>query len=236
MNKRPWFASALLATALIASGCGAEENDEAFDMTNPNESYNKISYGFGDRNNENFSYTSKSGNEYDNNVTNRVGYVRYNKDQVANDESENRYAVMDREQASDLVSRMLLRTKGFEDVATVVTDAEVLVGYKYEGNQNKNYAADIAKKTAQSVLPRYYEVYVSDTEETFDDLEALSTKNLQQKTYRDDVESVVKKMKKSPQGEDTYNDETRSFKDKRDVADDEEMRTDEMKNEKLNMQ
>lgn len=217
MNFRTWIASTALTATLIVSGCGGNGNngnEDALDMGDNNNGYNNVAY---EQDNSNTtSYQSKKGDQNDAR-TDRFGYVRYTKDEVGEDPEDMRYGIIDREQVSDLITRYILQGDGFKDASTLVTDTEVLIAYTPEGNMDRNRAADMAKKNAMSVVPRYYEVYVSDQQNMYRELATLSNMRTSDRDYRDSIESVIKQMRKSPQGEAMYNDETKSKKDKRDV-------------------
>ncbi|KGX89787.1 YhcN/YlaJ family sporulation lipoprotein [Pontibacillus marinus] len=216
MNYKSWLATTALTATMLVSGCAGNGNgnEGALDMGENNNGYNNV--GFDQDQSLNSSYQSQKEDRNDAR-TDRFGYVRYTKDQVGDNEEEIRYGIMDREQVSDLITRYMLQGEGIKDAATLVTDSEVLVAYTPEGNMDRNRAADMAKKNAMSVVPRYYEVYVSDQQNMYRELATLSNMRTGDREYRDSIESVIDQMKKSPQGEQMYNDETKSKKDKRDV-------------------
>jgi len=218
LNYKTWLATTALAATLLISGCAGNGNDNegALEMDDNNNGYNNV--GFDQAQMNNSSYQSQKDDRNDAR-TDRFGYVRYTKDQVGEDEDEIRYGIMDREQVSDLITRYTLQGEGIKDASTLVTDSEVLIAYTPEGNMDRDRAADMAKKNAMSVVPRYYEVYVSDQQNMYRELATLSNMKTSDRDYRDSIESVIKQMKKSPQGEQMYNDETKSKKDKRDVED-----------------
>ncbi len=216
MNYKSWLATTALTATMLVSGCAGngDGNEDALDMGDNNNGYNNV--GVDQDQSLNGSYQSKKDDRNDAR-TDRFGYVRYTKDQVGDNEEEIRYGIMDREQVSDLITRYMLQGEGIKDAATLVTDSEVLVAYTPEDNADRNRTADMAKKNAMSVVPRYYEVYVSDQQNMYRELATLSNMRTSDREYRDSVESVIDQMKKSPQGEQMYNDETKSKKDKRDV-------------------
>ena len=207
---------------MVVSGCAGNGNgngngnEDALEPNNKNNGYNNVDFDQSQM--LDTSYQSRKDDRNDAR-SDRFGYTRYTKDQVGNDEDELRYGVIDREQLSDLISRFILQGEGMKDASTLVTDSEVLVAYTPEGNMEREVAADIAKKNAMSVVPRYYEVYVSDQQNMYRELATLSNMRTEDEEYRDSIESVIKQMRKSPQGEKMINDETGTTKDKRDVQD-----------------
>ncbi|ASK62838.1 hypothetical protein CFK37_12115 [Virgibacillus phasianinus] len=132
---------------------------------------------------------------------NRLGYVHYTKDQLRNNNENNHAVTMDRHKMADMISRIILRNDGFEEVATLVTDKEVLIAYGKSDGLDKNLAADIAKKSAVSVMPKYFHVYVSDNESLIPQIHSLHNSNtMQGASYQNTIQSIIKEMKKSPQG------------------------------------
>lgn len=107
-------------------------------------------------------------------LNNQLGYVNYTRDQLENEEEQNHELTLDREQMADHITRTILQNDGFEELATLVTDAEVLIVYRYDHEAfNEEEAADIAKKTANSTMPGFYDVYVSDNEALINDIRSL---------------------------------------------------------------
>jgi hypothetical protein len=135
------------------------------------------------------------------NVSNNYGFVRHQKSPVLNDKTGNdHYAAMDREQVANIISKYSTDIPNVNDVATLVTDQEVLIAYDTD-SKNRNLTADQVKKTAMSVVPRYYHVYVSDNKVLMRDVENLANFDSTSRNARSSVAAVIKRMKKSPQGE-----------------------------------
>ncbi|TGB02200.1 YhcN/YlaJ family sporulation lipoprotein [Halobacillus salinus] len=137
----------------------------------------------------------------------QVGYVRYKKDQLDQDVEKKRNIQINREQMSDMISRMILRYDGFEDVATLVTDYEVLVAYQKPTDMDPKLAADMVQKTAYSMVPSFYRVYTSDKQSAFGDIQSVSTSTVYDEQYREVIDSIINKMKKAPQGKVKQNDD-----------------------------
>ena len=100
---------------------------------------------------------------------------------------------------SDIITRVELSLPDIYDVGTLVTDQYVLIAYKTT-NDNRVEAAEQVKRTALSVVPNYYKVYVSD--ERFAQTDIANFKNLDVSTPRVHqwLENLIKQMKQSPQG------------------------------------
>ncbi|MBY7143990.1 YhcN/YlaJ family sporulation lipoprotein [Virgibacillus sp. NKC19-3] len=130
----------------------------------------------------------------------KLGYVRYTNDQVDNDQEGNRNITIDRNEMANMITRVILRNDGFEEVATLVTDGEVLIAYEKEQDMDGATAADIAKKTAMSIMPRFFEIYVSENEVLMEDIESLSNSTTENRNYDNTIDRIIEEMKKSPQG------------------------------------
>lgn len=142
----------------------------------------------------------EGGNEGARNISTNYGYVRQQKSPIMNDGTANdNYAALDREQLANIISRLSTDIPNVNDVATLVTDQEVLVAYDTD-TKDANLTADQVKRTAMSVVPRYYHVYVSDNDVLIQDVENLANLTSTSGKARDQVNNVIKQMKKSPQG------------------------------------
>ncbi|MCP3028261.1 YhcN/YlaJ family sporulation lipoprotein [Halobacillus sp. A5] len=130
----------------------------------------------------------------------QVGYVRFQKDQLDQEAEANHKIKVNREQIADMITRMILRYKEFEDVATLVADDEILVAYQAPEDKSRDEAADMVKKTAYSLVPSFYHIYVSDNPAAFGDIQSLSNSTVYDENYSEGVERIVEKMKESPQG------------------------------------
>lgn len=130
----------------------------------------------------------------------KIGFVRYSKDEMNDDAERNRAVTIDREQMANTITRLILRNEGFDEVATLVTDEEVLIAYEKNGDIEENIAADIAKKTATSVMPGFYHVYVTDNPTLISDINSLHNSSTQNKNYDNTIDRIINEMKKSPQG------------------------------------
>jgi ribosomal protein S17E len=135
------------------------------------------------------------------NVSNNYGFVRHQKSPLMNDNSANdHYSALDREQVANIISKLSTDNPNVNDVATLVTDQEVLIAYNTD-SKNRNLTADQVKKTAMSVVPRYYHVYVTDNKVLMRDVENLANTDSTSRNARNSVNGLIKQMKKSPQGQ-----------------------------------
>jgi Sporulation lipoprotein YhcN/YlaJ (Spore_YhcN_YlaJ) len=94
---------------------------------------------------------------------------------------------------------MVLQLPGIKDVGTLVTDEEVLIGYK-STNKDRDAAADQVKMTAFAVVPRYYHVYVSDEKGMIDKIQQYQSLNNDTEEIEGIMDRLIQEMKKAPQG------------------------------------
>jgi hypothetical protein len=193
VNKLSCFTGLFLTAAL--AGCAADDTRGLYEKSGNTLNVN---------NNRTELYNESSRNGI-RNVSKDYGYVRHQKSPVMN-ENNNYYASLNREQVANIISHLSTNLPNVNDVATLVTDQEVLIAYKTD-TKNRNATADQVKKTAMSVVPRYYHVYVSDNSHLIRDVESLSHLDSTNRNARSVVNSVINLMKKSPQGSPMSNSE-----------------------------
>ncbi|WP_312468951.1 YhcN/YlaJ family sporulation lipoprotein [Neobacillus sp.] len=134
------------------------------------------------------------------NVSNNYGFVRHQKSPLMNDNTaNNHYTALDREQVANAISKYSTNIPHVNDVATLVTDQEVLIAYQTD-SKDRNLTADQVKKTAMSIVPRYYHVYVTDNKVLIRDVENLANLDSTSRNARNLVSGLITQMKKSPQG------------------------------------
>lgn len=75
----------------------------------------------------------------------------------------------------------------------------MFVVYKTDST-NRFETADQVKKTAISVVPRYYHVYVSDNPRMFQDIERFGRLDANSRNIDQILQQTIKEMLKSPQG------------------------------------
>ncbi|SDK07579.1 YhcN/YlaJ family sporulation lipoprotein [Sediminibacillus albus] len=180
----PW----LLACILTVSGCATGENLG----TNPDRSLNG---------NSQIDEQAPASLEADDDATSRLGYVRYKKDELDPDLENRQMASINRNKMADTITRMILRYDGFEEAATLVTDDEVLIAYQRPGDMDREKAASIAKKTAMSVMPRYFNIIVSDQPTAFSEIQSLQNSSTRDQEYNGTLRSIIANMKGAPQGD-----------------------------------
>lgn len=142
-----------------------------------------------------------------NDITEDFGYVRHQKSQIMGDQMATEdFAVIDREKVADMIGKYSMAIPNVDDVSTLVTSEEVLIVYDTDSD-NRNLTADQVKRTAMSVVPRWYHVYVSDDSSLRNTLESYATMDADNRKAEYAIDQLIKEMKKSPQGKNTTGDE-----------------------------
>ncbi|AOH56964.1 hypothetical protein ABE28_021675 [Peribacillus muralis] len=133
------------------------------------------------------------------NKSDDFGFTRTNKTTTNRRNVSNKTASIDREQLSDVISKLSVQIPSVNDVSTLVTDEEVLVVYDTD-TKDRMDTADQVKRTAMSVVPRYYHVYVSDDPALAQNVENFATLKSGSRGIDYTIEQTIKSMLKSPQG------------------------------------
>ena len=180
-----------LCTITALSGCSKDTgNNDVYE-----ESGNTINV-----NNKRHELYSEGASRKIRSDSTNYGFVRHQKSPLMNDNTANdSYTALDREQLANIISKFSANIPNVNDVATLVTDQEVLIAYRTD-SKNRNLTADQVKKTAFSVVPRYFHVYVTDNATLMRDVENLANLDSTSRNARRSVNSVISEMKKSPQG------------------------------------
>lgn len=106
---------------------------------------------------------------------------------------------INRKQISDIITRIVMQSEDVKDAATLVTSEEVLIVYDTTA-EDRNRKADMVKRSALSVVPRWYHVYVSDDPTLFEYIERYKNLDDNADNVENSLNVLIKEMKKSPQG------------------------------------
>lgn len=138
------------------------------------------------------------------NNNNNYGFVREVKSPVPGETTDiNRDDVIDREKTARMISKMAVALPNVLDSSVVVTDAEVLIAYKLEetDKESRFETADQVKRTAMSVVPRWYHVYVTDDPALRQYVENIGSMDPTSASKNKTVRTTIEMMKESsPQG------------------------------------
>lgn len=149
---------------------------------------------------------TKERNPNQDDLHDKLGFVRYKKDDMNDDEYDHNVTI-DRTKMANMITRVILQNDGFDEVATLVTDKEVLIAYRKNEDIDDHVAAQTARGAGLAMLPRFFDVYVTDRETIINDIHSLHNSRLSNKNYQQTVNKIITEMEKSPQGIDkTRND------------------------------
>ncbi|WP_339211063.1 YhcN/YlaJ family sporulation lipoprotein [Aeribacillus sp. FSL K6-8210] len=181
--KKRLFTPFIIA-ALAASGC----------------QYDQEGKGLYNENGNTVNVAARNDNYNSNKDSDSFGYVRHQKSPTAGIEKATvKTPVINREQLADVIGRLAVQLPNVHDAATLVTDEEVLIAYKTDSN-NKFETADQVKKTAASIVPRYFHIYVTDNPNLFKEIESYSTLDGESPNINRNLNQTIQRMLKSPQG------------------------------------
>ncbi|MGM7634125.1 YhcN/YlaJ family sporulation lipoprotein [Bacillus sp. Hm123] len=156
------------------------------DLYNPNDAQNRnLDLTTGDRSND-------------------FGYVRQQKSPIQGEtvSYKNMYTI-DRERTADAISKLSVGLSTVNDCSVLVTDKEVLIAYDTDAKTKKERtdAAEQVKKTAMSVVPRWYNIYVTDDVGLRRDIENIAPLKANADGAQDTIDRTIQLMTKhSPQG------------------------------------
>jgi hypothetical protein len=176
-----------LGSFIALTGCGANDGNETgmLDTTSPTRVNSPAQYYDED-------YRGMNNDSED------FGYTRVN-NAAGGDNNRGDTPTIDREQLADIISRLSSQIPNVNDVSTLVTDEEVLIVYDTD-TKNRNATADQVKRTALSIVPRYFHVYVSDNKALRQNIENYATQDTDSRGIENSINQTIKQMLKSPQG------------------------------------
>ncbi|KUP05298.1 hypothetical protein Q73_12150 [Bacillus coahuilensis m2-6] len=166
------------------------------------------------------------------------GFVRHQKSPIEGDtvDYDTMYS-LDREEIADSIGKMAITLPRVQDISTLVTDEEVLISYKTDatGEKERFEVADQVKKTALSIVPRWFHVYVTDDDMLRRNIENISQMNSTMSGVNEEIDDVVyMMMTSSPQGENvdyTENPNGEMMNEKNGMSEDDVHSLDHMKND-----
>ncbi|NGP46172.1 hypothetical protein G4V62_14885 [Bacillaceae bacterium SIJ1] len=99
------------------------------------------------------------------------------------------------------ISELATSIDDVSDTTTLATDKEVLIAYQGNGDDREELA-DQVKKSALSLIPRWYHVYVADDADLQSELERLGELPAEAEATRTEVDQMIEHMIANyPQGE-----------------------------------
>ncbi len=191
--KKAVLALSLCSITLFA-GCSApkEQGSEVTDnISNPVKVNSPTKYYDEDYNN-----STNQGSDFG---FTRMDSTNINGKNIANVANKN--VAIDREQLASVITSLTASLPNVKRAASLVTDEDVLVVYE-TNSSNRSETADQVKRTAMSVVPRYYHAYVSDNWKLAQDIENFATRGSDQNNIDHTIDKTIQNMLKSPQGKD----------------------------------
>lgn len=187
-------------SSVLVVACGTVDRQAADNDTLYNKSGNSIN-------------KYEQHDEYNRSINNdeQFGFVRQVKSPIEDETmDEQEIQGMNREQTADTISKLTIALNHVVDSSVVVTDREVLIAYNlddmYQNNTRKEIA-DQVKKTAESVVPRWFNVYVTDDPTLRQNVENIASMNLRMGDKNKTVQDTVKLMlERTPQSKDSERD------------------------------
>ncbi|WP_144461477.1 YhcN/YlaJ family sporulation lipoprotein [Siminovitchia fortis] len=184
--------ASIVLSVMILGACAANERQTANNDAVYKESGNTVN-----RDDRHDLYNRSNNN-------NKYGFVREVKSPVPGETADiGRGDALDREKTASMISKMTVALPNVLDSSVVVTDAEVLISYKLSETDNKTRfeTADQVKKTAMSVVPRWYHVYVTDDPALRQYVENIGSINPYTANKNKAITDTIRMMKESsPQG------------------------------------
>jgi len=110
---------------------------------------------------------------------------------------------LDRQVTADAISRFAASIQGVDYASAVVTGQEVLISYEVapDADIDRNEVADQVKRSALSVIPRWFHVYVTDDPSLRINIERLAQTNLTHADMKTSIAATIDLMRESsPQG------------------------------------
>ncbi|MCD7036264.1 YhcN/YlaJ family sporulation lipoprotein [Metabacillus sp. GX 13764] len=127
------------------------------------------------------------------------GYVRHTKAEVTKNGKAAEIHAINREQLANIISSMAVQLPHVQDAAALVTDEEVMVAYQTD-SKKRSQTADQVKRTALSVVPAYFHIYVADNPEIIKQLQSYSRFDSNTNNINQIMNQTIKEMKRYPQG------------------------------------
>lgn len=129
-------------------------------------------------------------------TTTNMGYSRRQKNDDA-DRNLNQVAYIDRETLANIITDLEIKMPDVTDAATMVTDDEVFVVYRANTTDPK-LVRDQVRRTALSVVPRYYHVYTSTEQKLMTQMEGLKSGKMNNTEFSQTIDMLKREMSTKP--------------------------------------
>ncbi|WP_096156776.1 YhcN/YlaJ family sporulation lipoprotein [Bacillus sp. FJAT-45066] len=183
----------LCGFTLLSTACQADMSPQERQVRHDNMLHGDSTLNVYDRN-DLYNERNQNGSN-----ANQYGFVREQKNPIPNHQGFDVRATMDYEEIANAISKMVVQIPHVQDVATLVTDEQVLIAYE-TNSDSRELTADQVSKSALSIVPRYYHVYVSDDPMMMKEIEGFGLLNTSSPNVESILEPTIRHMLKSPQG------------------------------------
>ncbi|WP_100373937.1 YhcN/YlaJ family sporulation lipoprotein [Bacillus sp. FJAT-45037] len=180
-----------VAAMMLMTGCQTYDAGQQSNMRTSNSTNGPMQ--------QNYGYYPMGTGTSDDSSYNNYGYTRYQQEQVESNGRQQIAPMYDRNELADTVSRMVLSNETVSEAATLVTDKYVLVAYDSK-TDDRDYVADQVKRSALSVVPRYYEVYITDDHDHFEEIERFQNGSTTAGNNEGTLKATIQEMRQTPQG------------------------------------
>lgn len=188
---------ALAISGILISACGVNDQQIAENDAVYEENGNTV-----DRTDRIDSYNESNDNR-------NFGFVREVKSPVPGESTNiNPGDIVSREQVASQISKLTVGLPDVNDSSVVVTDKEVLIAYQADTSDERSRAevADQVKKTAESAVPKWFGIYVTDDPALRQYVENIASMTPNRANTDKAVRDTVRMMKNSsPQGRNDTN-------------------------------
>lgn len=121
----------------------------------------------------NANTTNRAGIRSNMGVTSRIGFVQVERNMLLSNPDQMANSYVDREALAQSVGNVSASVPGVNTATVLVTDREILVGITPAGGDVKATKAKV-RMNAMSVSPRWYKVYVTENQQTINQLKQFS--------------------------------------------------------------
>ena len=183
----------VLCLSSIITGCG--NNDEA---GGPQGQQQNLFQGY--QTDTDRYVMNRRANDVNDKI-NRFGFDHETRETALSAQKAGGYAIYDRPLMAQNISELAALNPGVNEVATLVTDQHVLMAYDTTSDNREEVATQV-KKTALSLVPAYFDIYVSDNPGMIQEIEKFQGLSPLEPDYVTALDQTIDEMKTYPQGED----------------------------------
>ncbi|QKS72192.1 YhcN/YlaJ family sporulation lipoprotein [Paenalkalicoccus suaedae] len=129
----------------------------------------------------------------------QFGYTSNTKQEAKDGEGIPGYFIYDRSLLAESIGEMTAMLEDVEEASVLITDDDCLIVYD-QGEGMRYDVAEQVYQTALSVLPSYYNIYISDDAALRSDIERFEGNVSLDDAQHNSLDQTIERMKDSPQG------------------------------------